>query len=115
MGHVLRHDELLGEVHFVAHDDHWRVRVLHLVDGLDPVADRLERFLVGLIETKDDAVSLPVELVSDIAELLLACRVPDFDRNSLVVFFVKVLRLDALNSDSLEMTGLKVAFVHSAQ
>jgi hypothetical protein len=56
-----------------------------LVNAGDPVADILEAIMVSQIERHNDPVSLFVKLVSQRAEPLLPCRIPQLHLDLLVV------------------------------
>ena len=88
---VLRDDSFFLQIDFVTHDDHGRVLVLHLVDALHPVWDRLKGLLICYVKAKDDPIRLTVELVSNVSELFLACRVPNFDLDGSIVLLVIVI------------------------
>ena len=112
---VLRDDSFFLQIDFVTHDDHGRVLVLHLVDALDPVRDRLVRLVVGHVETQDDPVSLTIKLVGYVPELFLACCVPYLDLDLAVIFLVVILGLNVVNGYSLEVIGYEFTLVKMAQ
>lgn len=89
------------QIIFVAYNDNWCVLIFDFVDWLDPVADGLERVLVGHVKTDDDSVSLSVELVSDVSELFLAGSVPDFNCDSPIILNIMVLILNEIHCDRL--------------
>ena len=112
---ILRDHPLFLQVYLVANDYYRRVLVLHLVDALDPVRDRLVRLVVGHVETQDDPVSLTIKLVGYVPELFLACCVPYLDLDLAVIFLVVILGLNVVNGYSLEVIGYEFTLVKMAQ
>ena len=108
---VLGDDSVLFQVDLVTNDNNWRVLILHFVDTLNPVGNRLIRLLVGHVEAQDYSVRLTVKLVSYMSELFLTGRIPDFDLYFSIVLLIVVLGQYVVNCDSFEMTGDKFAFV----
>jgi len=106
---------LVFKVELVANDDDRCVSVLHLVNRLNPVAHGLERLVARLVKRYDDAVSLPVELVGDVAELLLPRSVPNAHLDTLLILLIHILRLDELHRDCFQMIRLKIALIDSTK
>jgi hypothetical protein len=74
------------QIDFVTYNYYGGRLVFYLVNRLNPITDRLKCLLICQIKAKNDSIRLSIELVSNIAELLLASCVPNLDSNSLVVF-----------------------------
>ena len=100
---VLRNDSLVLEIDLVADDDHGRVLVLHLVDARHPVGYRRERLLICHVEAQDYSVRLTVKLICYVPNLFLTCRVPYFDLDFAIIFFIVVFSENIVNCDSLEV------------
>ena len=90
-------DHLIDQIKLIADYDNRGACILHFVNALDPVANSFKRLLARLIKRYDDAVSLSIELIGDISELLLAGSIPDFYLNALLVFLVGVIEFNELN------------------
>ncbi len=67
-----------------------------LVNRVHPRFHILVRLLISQVEGDDDPVRLSVELVGDCAEALLACRVPNFDVEGLIV--TSIFALDEVDA-----------------
>ena len=89
--------------------------VLKLVDTLNPVINVLKSFFTSQVEWNNDAVSLAVKLVSDVAELFLSGRVPNPDFYSPVILLIVILRLDLVDCNRLEVARYEFSFIHSSQ
>ena len=72
---------------------------------------RLEALIVCGVKGEDYAVSLPIELVGDIAKLFLPSCVPYLDLYSFIVFLIKVFAGDKVNGNSLLMAHLELAVI----
>ena len=98
---------LLGQVHLITCNDYRSVRILHLVNRLNPIANRLERFVCSLVEGYDYAICLSIELISNVPELLLAGCVPYLHLHAFLVLLIEVLSFDEVDGDGLYMTRLE--------
>ena len=115
MGLILRYDSLIVQVDLVAHDDHRRVLVLHLVNALHPVRNRLERLLVRQVKGQDYTVRLTVKLICYVLKLFLASGVPYFDLNFAIIFLVEVFGQNVVDGDRFQVLADEVALVYAPQ
>ena len=94
---------MLLQVHLVAHDDHRRVLVLHLVNALHPVRNRLESLLIGQVKGQYYTVRLTVKLICDVLKLFLAGGVPYFDLDFAIVFLIEVFGQNVVDRDGFQV------------
>ena len=110
-----RDDYLISQVQLIANDDNWCVRILHFVDGLNPIANRFKRLFTRLVEGDDDAIGLTIELIRDVSKLLLTGSVPNFHVDLLLVLLVEIFKFNELYCYGLQMIGLEISFVESPE
>lgn len=112
-GSVLTHCSLFFQVNFVREQNYRCVLVLHFVNRLNPVLNRLIACLVRNVKAKNDAIGLSVKLVCYVSEFFLASGVPNLDLHFLIILLVVVLTLNVVDSNGLQVILLEATFVQA--
>ena len=79
---------LIWYIDLVSNEDSWDASIGVKINGVDPILDIFEGFIISYIECNNDSVSLFVERVCQSLKSLLTCGIPYLDSCILTVTLV---------------------------